>query len=134
MTISESLIQWLKQFNTDVTINNIDIDRLQASGGSYGLYKMPSRNTVDFINGNQERTDFFQFQAKISNITDNNRKNAQKFFSDLEEWIYQKNLSEDLPQLTNYTCIEVTLSDTFYMSEALQKESKYIFGISIRYQ
>lgn len=68
MTVSESVIRWLKGFDAS-RMKNIDTDMLAADVKSYALIKEPVQNVQSFLSGRKVITDHFTLMARLSGKT-----------------------------------------------------------------
>lgn len=134
MTISESIVTWLKT-NTSISImSDIETDLLQANNESMGLYKAPENIIVEYVDGSKLVTEYYMFLARQSSQLDSDRISNQQFLSNLEEWVDGKNFKKEFPTLvTKYSCENISISSTYYMQEQDEQESIYQLSIEISY-
>lgn len=134
MTISESIVTWLKNNSTISILNDFDTDLIQAKATAYGIYKAPERNIVEYQDGSQLITEYYMLLARQSSQLENERVNNQKFLSDLETWVDTKNFNFQFPVLaTGLSCQNIGISSTYYLQEEEEEQSTYQLSIEITY-
>ena len=79
MTISAAISSWLSQIES----MKIDTNHITDGADKYGLFKTPSRNTRELIDGSYEVTEFYQFFARQSSISEGDRKDSDEWLEDL---------------------------------------------------
>lgn len=133
MTIKESLINWLQLYPNFEIEDFVETDIVSEDG--YAVAKEPNIVTNTFIDGSQQRTEYYTFVAK--KITTNNalRKSTDEFLEDFEDWIYTKNLNGDYPTLKEKCyCDNISISSTYYLQSNEEKYGMYVFTIEIIYR
>ena len=133
MTIKQSLINWLQLYPNFEIEDFVETDI--ASDNGYAVAKEPNIVTNTFLDGSQQRTEYYTFVAK--KITTNNalRKSTDEFLEDFEDWIYTKNLNGDYPTLKEKCyCDNVSISSTYYLQSNEEKYGMYVFTIEIQYR
>ncbi len=133
MTIKQSLINWLQLYPNFEIEDFVETDI--ASEDGYAVAKEPNIVTNTFLDGSQQRTEYYTFVAK--KITTNNalRKSTDEFLEDFEDWIYTKNLNGDYPTLKEKCyCDNVSISSTYYLQSNEEKYGMYVFTIEIIYR
>ena len=98
MTVSEALKNWLRGCDC-VEIVDVDTDRLEANAESLGLYKQAQRETTAFLDGSAEITEYYYFLARWPTTLESERINSQTIMSNLESWIENKNMDDELPEV-----------------------------------
>lgn len=129
MTISESIINWLKSFEK----SKIDTDSLKSTSASYGLFKLPQVNSKKDILGNERRTEYYTFRVRLDSKLDPDRINNQKYMEQLTEWVYEQNLKGNYPKLDTGTCEEISVTTAFFVEKVENDTSIYQMTISIVY-
>ena len=133
MTIKESLINWLQLYPNFEIEDFVETDIVSEDG--YAVAKEPNIVTNTFIDGSQQRTEYYTFVDK--KITTNNalRKSTDEFLEDFEDWIYTKNLNGDYPTLKEKCyCDNISISSTYYLQSNEEKYGMYVFTIEIIYR
>ena len=130
MTVSEALKNWLRGCDC-VEIVDVDTDRLEANAESLGLYKQAQRETTAFLDGSAEITDYYYFLARWPTTLESERVNSQTIMSNLESWIEDKNLGNELPEVPGVE--RVFVANGFYMLEAESDDAVYQVSIGITY-
>lgn len=130
MTVSEALKNWLRGCDC-VEIVDVDTDRLEANAESLGLYKQAQRETTAFLDGSAEITEYYYFLARWPTTLESERVNSQTIMSNLESWIEDKNLGNELPEVPGVE--KVFVANGFYMLEAESDEAVYQVSIGITY-
>lgn len=130
MTVSQSIIDWLKSYTT----GNIDTDRLAATSISYGLAKTPQQTKKTDVLGNKTYIDSYTFMARFDTATDMERISNQDYLEKLTEWIEDQSDQDKYPILENGTCTGVTVSVPFYLESQSGDTSVYLMTINITYR
>lgn len=130
MTVSEALKNWLRGCDC-VEIVDVDTDRLEANAESLGLYKQAQRETTAFLDGSAEITEYYYFLARWPTTLESERVNSQTIMSNLESWIEDKNLGNELPEVPGVE--RVFVANGFYMLEAESDDAVYQVSIGITY-
>lgn len=130
MTISEALKNWLRGCDC-VEIVDVDTDRLEANAESLGLYKQAQRETTAFLDGSAEITEYYYFLARWPTTLEAERINSQTIMSNLESWIEDKNMDDELPEVQGVE--RVFVANGFYMLEAESDDAVYQVSIGITY-
>ncbi|MGX8833965.1 hypothetical protein ACWG0P_07100 [Amedibacillus sp. YH-ame6] len=135
MTISESIIEWLRGFSGLDVAEVIETELLGGSIGENVLSKSPTNIVNMFADGSQRRTEYYSFYAKKSSQLNDERITNDKFFEELESWIDDCNYNENYPTLDKKrVCEEVTVSGSYYLFENNEHESIYMLTIQIQYR
>lgn len=129
MTISESIIKWLKSFEP----KKIDTDSLKSTSASYGLFKLPQVNIKKDILGNERRTEHYTFRVRLDSKLDPDRINNQKYMELLTEWISEQNSEGNYPILDAGTCKEISVTTAFFVEKTENDTSIYQMTIGIVY-
>ena len=130
MTVSEAIKNWLRGCDC-VEIVDMDTDRLEANAESLGLYKQAQRETTAFLDGSAEVTEYYYFLARWPTTLESERVNSQTIMSNLESWIEDKNLGNELPEVPGVE--RVFVANGFYMLEAESDDAVYQVSIGITY-
>ena len=129
-TISEAIVTFIQGYE------NIIIDTSHIADGSdtYGLFKSPSRDTKSFNDYSQEITEYYQFFAKQSNISNTDRKTADAWLEDLTYWVDDYSLNYEYPTLTgNRKITNIELTGCPYPMESTEDETLYQMSLKITY-
>lgn len=134
MTISQSIIEWLNGY--DAVIEDVDTDllaALQEPAEAYGFFKTPDRIIVPFLDGTREITEYYQFLTRQNSQLDSERIDNQEFLADMEEWVYQKNLAREYPDIIGVRVTNIEVSNSFYVQQSEETEAVYQLSIGITY-
>lgn len=129
MTISESIIKWLKTFKKE----KIETDALKSVTASYGLFKLPQINVKKDILGNEKRTEYYTFRVRLNSKLEPERVDNQKFMEELTEWISNQNAIRNYPVLKNGKCEEISVTTPFFVEKTENDTAIYQMTISIVY-
>lgn len=133
MTIKQSLINWLQLYPNFEIEDFVETDIV--SEGDYAVAKEPNNVTNTFLDGSQQRIEYYTFIAK--KITTNNalRKSTDEFLEEFEDWIYSKSLKGDYPTLKEKCyCDNISISSTYYLQSNEEDYGMYVFTIEIIYR
>lgn len=133
MTIGESIVSWLLEFG-DIDI--IETDQLDSETGSLGLYKQANSQVTEFVDGSRDVTAYYYLLARQPVRDERSRVANQDWAERLERWVRQKNLSRELPELSdNRICYGAAVNVGAYLSEADEgdRTAEYQISIMIKY-
>lgn len=134
MTVGQSIINWLYTFGNIEVDAIIETDQLDASAGSYGVFKEPTRTVTEFVNGSQDVAERYYFMIRQSAKQDSSRVSNAAWLEQLERWVRQQNLSRNLPVLDeNRNCHGVAIAVSFYMAETETDTASYQLSVEIKY-
>lgn len=130
MTISQAIVQWLKGYEN----LKIDTNHIQDGADKYGLFKSPSRDTKNFIDTEYEITEYYQFLAKQSFLSDSERKEADEWLEELTYWADDYAYNYEYPELDKGRKIEkIEITGNPYPMETDDKEALYQISLLITY-
>lgn len=135
MTVSKALIQWLYGYGNIQIDERIETDVLAQQAISYALYKEPNAIVDIYIDGSQMRTEYYTFLARRNTQIEVERQDNNSFLEELGEWIDEKNLNGELPQLDgNKCCDDVSVSSGLYLYTNEDSQAVYALTIQIKYR
>ena len=113
MTVSDCLREWLSEFDR-ADFTDILTDFLKdVPEDCLAIFKSPNKTEKDFQDGSKEVTEYYQFYF-TTNVEDNrDRISNQQLLTDLEEWVEERDMNEDYPDLSkagNYICLEIKVN------------------------
>ena len=129
MTVSEALINWLTEYDS----NDIDTDLLGASTTSYALTKEPTINIKRYLSGRTERTEYYQFTARLDSQLNEERKLNSEWLENLEKWIEEQKTNNKMPTIEGATVRDVFISTGYYLGQNAEDNSVYSLTIGIKY-
>lgn len=130
MTISKAITQWLKGYENI----NIETNHIKDGADKYGLFKSPSRDIKHFNDNSQEITEYYQFMAKQSAVSDTERKEADEWLEDLTYWVDDYDLENKYPDVGGNRRIEsIELTGCPYPMESTEDEILYQMSLKITY-
>lgn len=132
MTVSESVIRWLKDFDVS-RIKNINTDMLTADVKSYALIKEPVQNVQSFLSGRKIITDHFTLMARLSSKTNSTRIDNSGFGEALADWIDTQNTAGNYPAVENARVQEISVTTPFYLGQSEENDSLYQMTVAIKY-
>ena len=130
MTVSQSVIAWLKRFEE----KSVNTDIQPAKVNSYSLVKEPIINKKTFINGRVRVTEHYTFMARLDSQMDSARVENNAWGEELEEWVRDMCKKKDLPAIDGATTHSVNITTPFYLGKSEANESVYQVTISIIYE
>ena len=129
MTVSEALINWLTEYDS----SDIDTDLLGASTTSYALTKEPTINIKRYLSGRTERTEYYQFTARLDSQLNEERKLNSEWLENLEKWIEEQKTNNKMPTIEGVTVRDVFISTGYYLGQNAEDNSVYSLTIGIKY-
>lgn len=136
MTISESIMNWLKLFEREGLkgIEEITTDSLGPSADSYGLRKTKKTVVKKYLGGKEEHTEYYRFLARFDNRTEEARIVNGTWLEALCDWIADRNEAKEFPELGNRSsCTYIGVSTSFCMSMEEPETAVYMMTIAIKY-
>lgn len=135
MTIAESLIGWLMEFNEDgKRMEKIDVDRQSAEVESYSLIKEPTVNSTKNVLGEETVTAHYTLMARLADQTNTDRIENNAFGEAMEEWIEEKNDRREYPTLTKGNVVEVRVTTPFFVGRTETNNSVYQMTVALKYE
>lgn len=129
MTVSEAIIDWLTEYES----NDIDTDILGASTASYALTKEPTINIKRYLSGRTERTEYYQFTARLDSQLNEERKSNSEWLENLEKWIEKQKINNKVPTIEGANVSDVFVSSSYYLGQNAEDNSVYSLTIGIKY-
>ena len=130
MTISKVITEWLKGYENI----NIETNHIKDGADKYGLFKSPARDIKNFNDNSQEITEYYQFMAKQSAVSDTERKEADEWLEDLTYWVDDYQLNYEYPDVGGNRKIEsIELTGCPYPMESTEDEILYQMSLKITY-
>lgn len=112
--------------------DDFDTDRLRAEAESLGIYKQPTNETVDYIDGSTLCTDYFYIVARQEAQEERDRVSNQEFLEQFEQWIEEQNYKSNYPQGHNIE--EILVASSFYMQETDGEQAVYQISVGVTYR
>lgn len=136
MTVSEAIINWLKEFNPDEywKMKKIDTEQQSSHVDSYSLVREPVQNVKSYLSGRKVYTDHYTIQARLSCQTDADRIDNNGFGEALENWVKEKNLLGEYPNLTDAVVKSIDVTTPFYVGRTENNSYVYQMTIAIKYE
>lgn len=134
MTVSEAVINWLKEFNPEELwkMQKINTDMMHHDV-DYVLIKEPVKNVKKFISGTRVVTEHYQFGARLDSFNDNDSVENEAWMEALTAWIEKRDWNRDYPKLQCGTVQEIGVSTPFFLGRSEDKKAVYQLTIFIRY-
>lgn len=135
MTIVESIIKWLMEFNEDGRkMERIDVDRQSAEVESYSLIKEPVINKTMNVLGEETVTAHYTLMARLADNTNTDRIENNAFGEAMEAWIEEKNDLREYPAITKGKVLEVGVTTPFFMGRTETNNSVYQMTVALKYE
>ena len=112
--------------------DDFDTDRLRAEAESLGIYKQPTNETVDYIDGSTLCTDYFYIVARQEAQEERDRVSNQEFLEQFEQWIAEQNYKSNYPQGHNIE--DISVANSFYMQETDGEQAVYQISVGVTYR
>ena len=134
MTVSESIIKWLKTFNPEEywKMKHIDTD-LMHGDVDYAVVKEPVRNIKTYHSGKKVITEHYMIAARLPNITNDDCIDNTGFGEELEKWVATQNINKNLPEIADAVVQKVDVTSPFYMGKTETNKSIYQMTVGITY-
>ena len=133
MTVSESIISWLKTFDSK-KLKKIDTDIQSTDNYSYSLVKEPVQNIKSFLSGKKVYTDHYMIQARLPSQYDTDRINNNGFGEELESWVREQDTKGNYPAIEGAKVTEIGITTPFYIGKTDTNNSVYQMTIAIKYE
>ena len=127
MTISQSLIEWLKGYQPI----SISTETQSDKSMTYALAKEPIVNIKRYLSGKREVTENYLFTARLESQMNTDRIDNGAWFEGLERWVEEQYNIGNLPDVEGIRKVGVTSS--FYVGMADSHTSVYQVGLEIIY-
>jgi len=127
MTISQSLIEWLKGYKPISIATETQSDKSMT----YALAKEPIVNIKRYLSGKREVTENYLFTARLESQMNTDRIDNGAWFEGLERWVEEQYNLGNLPNVEGIRKVGVTSS--FYVGMADAHTSVYQVGLEIIY-
>ena len=136
MTVLNSIIEWLKEFNPQECSNmkRINTDILPARVNSYSMVKEPTINKKTYISGKVVATEHYTLSALLPSFEDAERVANNEWGELLEKWVYEQNKALNFPAIDGATVKDIGVSTPFYRGKTMDDESVYQMTLSIKYE
>lgn len=136
MTVSEAIIQWLKEFNPADYWRMKKIDTEQQSAGveSYSLFKEPIQNVKTFLSGRKVITGHYTIRARLSSRSNEDRIDNSGFGEALEDWVMEKNAAGEFPALSGAVVKSIEVTTPFCVGRVDDNTFVYQMTIAIKYE
>lgn len=135
MTVAECLKNWLNTYS-GADFGDIDTDIIEAKNGSRAIFKSPNKTVIKYNDGSSLNTEYYQFFVKQSTLLEEERVDNQQFMADIENWIEDKEFSEDYPDLSKVgklTCTEISINNSSTITYENDDKAVYHITIAIEY-
>lgn len=130
MTISKYIADLLN-LNKEISI---ETNHIKDGSDKYGLFKSPSRDVKEFIDGSCEITEYYQFMARQDTNSESERKEIDEWLEDLAYWADDLGLVYKFPEIDgNRKVTGFSITGNPYPMEADSRETLYQMALSITY-
>lgn len=135
MTVSESVIAWLKDFEPEGfgKLQSIDTDMQSTAVSTYALTKGPEHSSRTYLSGRKEYTIQYRFSARLSNANETQRVQNSAWGEALEAYIEENNKIGNLPVLKDGKLISIKTLTPFQVEKAEADSSLYQMTMEIKY-
>lgn len=136
MTVSESIIKWLKEFHPAEyqRMKRIDTDIQSAEVDSFSLVKEPVQNIKTYMSGKKVYTDHYTIHARLFSRNNTDRIENAGFGEALDAWVKERNKKKDFPMLEDAAVQSIDITTPFYIGQTAEKDSVYQMTIAIKYE
>lgn len=135
MTVAESLIKWLMEFNEEGRrMQNIDVDRQSAEVESYSLIKEPAVNSTRNVLGEETVTAHYTLMARLASNTNTDRIENNAFGEEIEAWIEKKAYRGEYPSLQKGKVTDIKVTTPFFVGITESNNSVYRMTVALIYE
>lgn len=136
MTISSSLITWLKGFTyNSKPMKAIDTDIQSANTTTYSLAKEPIKNVKAYLSGRKEITEHYTLVARLPSQTEPSRAENVSWGEALEVWVEIQNKAGNYPETdTGITVKGISVTTPFVIGVTNTNNSLYQMTVAIKYE
>ncbi len=135
MTVSQSLISWLRGFNTDIRrINKINTGIQPAAVEDFAVVKEPTVNVKKDVFGDEEVTAHYTIMARLPSNSDPDRVDNEAFGEAMETWILNKNHLKEYPDIDGYKVTNISVTTPFYAGKTETNNSVYQMTVALKYE
>ena len=136
MTISSSLITWLKGFTyNSKPMKAIDTDIQSADATKYSLAKEPIMNVKAYLSGRKEITEHYTLVARLPSQTEPTRADNVSWGEALEAWVEAQNKICNYPTMADgITVKEISVTTPFVLGVTTTNNSLYQMTVAIKYE
>lgn len=127
LTISESIIEWLRSYNN----SNIDTDFLKTVSDSFGLFKQPSETVRKDVLGNQIHTEYYTLRMRFDSKVNAERISNQAYCDALRDWIDAQAAVRNYPVIPGKKCEGVSVTMPGFVEDTEPDTSTYQMTICI---
>lgn len=132
MDISQNLLKWLKKCPYVDDVEQFDINMLNADE-SVGLFKQPTTDILEFVDGSKIVTDHYYFLFKKSAQLKAERFSNEEYLRNIEEWVNEQEENGKYPDI-GYPVEEIALSNGYYMMNYENEEATYQVMLYLQYR
>lgn len=131
MTISKYIADLL-ELNKEISI---ETNHIKDGSDKYGLFKSPSRDVKELIDGSCEITEHYQFVARQETNSESERKETDEWLEDLAYWADDLGHIYKFPEIDgNRRVTGFSITGNPYPMEADSRETLYQMALSITYE
>jgi hypothetical protein len=132
MTISKYIVDFITQHLSGFSIAT---NHLENGSDKYGLFKSPSREKQDHIDGSYDVTEHYQLFVKQDGVSEAERKDADEFLENLTYWMDDYSLEYEYPPIDgNRTVTNISITGCPYVMDVENNnEMVYQLLLSITY-
>ena len=136
MTVSESIIKWLHEFDMEEygRLKQIDTDIQSATVDTYTLVKEPIRNVKNYLSGRKEITEHYTITARLASRENRERMRNIGFGEALEGWVADQNAAEHYPLIPDARVKKISVTTPFFLGETQTSNSVYQMTVQIKYE
>lgn len=131
MTISAVVSAWL----SECLELEIETNHIKDGADKYGLFKSPARNRREFNDGSYEITEFYQFFARQSSLSEADRKDSDEWLEELAYIADDVGFFYELPKVdASRTITAMSLTGTPYPMETTSSDTLFQMSLSVTYR
>lgn len=136
MTVSESIIKWLHEFDLEEygRLKQIDTDIQGATVDTYALVKEPIKSVKAYLSGKKEITEHYTITARLASREDQERVHNIGFGEALEEWVTDQNAAEHYPEIPGARVKKISVTTPFFLGTTQTNDSVYQMTVQIKYE
>lgn len=130
MTVSKSIVEWLKGY--DMKAVKVNTDQVGEGADSLGIFKSPNRDREEYNDNSYLITEYYQLFVVREGQDNRDREDNDEWLEKFAYWVDDCQYEQKFPELDdNRKCADIELAGTPYMFEA-KEDNTNLYQISLK--